>query len=206
MTDQDAEADEGLWLSISDLAERKGVSKQTISEKVAKLEADGAIRTRPGKNRAKEVNVAQYDLAIGEEGDAAREAGEETKRGEPSPTFRDAQTREKLYQTELLRLKLEAAQGLLLPAAEVKAACEDAAARIVELIDALPAHADDIAAALAREGDLAVRNMLARIARQMRSDIADALTGIADRAAAFTSPESTAGFVQADLPIPQSTE
>ncbi len=62
----------GPWLSVSDLAKAKGVTKQTISEKVARLVRDRGLQTRPGSSGVKLVNVAQYDRLVGETSDLSK--------------------------------------------------------------------------------------------------------------------------------------
>lgn len=74
------DCNDGLWLSLTDLAKAKGVTKQTISEKVTRLERDSALRTRRGLGGAKLVDVAQYDRLVGETSDLARVQAASTAR------------------------------------------------------------------------------------------------------------------------------
>lgn len=51
-------------ISISDLARRRGVAKQSLSEQVARLEARGLLRTWPGgRGRPKLVDPEELDRA-----------------------------------------------------------------------------------------------------------------------------------------------
>ena len=68
----------GLWVSITQLAELKGVGKPWISERVKALESAGRIRTKI-EGRSKLVNLAQYDRAVGETGDAVKEGAAATR-------------------------------------------------------------------------------------------------------------------------------
>src|SRR5258708_4176601 len=132
---------DGLWLSISEIAARKRVSKQAISERVARLVADGRLITKPGKGKQKLINLAQYDTAIGDVGDAAKEAGAATTRAAnaaPASSagngrFRDEQARDKAYSADLKEIELNRLRGNLLPVAEFDACAEDAASRIADI-------------------------------------------------------------------------
>lgn len=61
-------------ISITDLARRRGVSKQAISKRVKALAAEGRLSLWPGPNRSVMVSEAAYDFAIGATGDPAKEA------------------------------------------------------------------------------------------------------------------------------------
>lgn len=101
----------GLWLSISALVHRNGVKQQSISERVAQLEADGLLSTRPGPAWSKLVHVAEYDRAVGQIGGPAKQAGAATKSGAGGaetrdPAHCDAKAADAFYGVELRRIKL----------------------------------------------------------------------------------------------------
>jgi hypothetical protein len=206
------ELDDGLWLTVTELAERKGVGKSTISEKVTKLVAAGKLATKPGKGKAKLVNLAQYDTAIGEVGDIARETGAETKAAnaappaqEPQPSrFRDEQTREKAYAADLKFIELERLRGNLLPVADFDDVAEEAANRIGEIVDGLLAHDAELTATAMKEGENGMRAALKRIAREQRTQIVTAMKDFAaaGRARALSS-SLPAPSIQVELPIEQ---
>ncbi|WP_127076158.1 MarR family transcriptional regulator [Rhodomicrobium lacus] len=175
----------GLWVSVSDLAARKGVTKQTISERVAKLVRDGLIETRPGPGRAKLVNLAAYDRAVGETGDAAKELGAATKasiraqeQGEPAPAtggdhvLAREQARRMAYEADLAKLKLEERLGNLLPIEDIEAAMVRCAEALTRAFEQLPTRADDLAAAVAKDGVNGARAFLKTVARDMRALLA----------------------------------
>ncbi|WP_438278092.1 hypothetical protein [Nitrobacter sp.] len=199
------ELDDGLWLSVTELAARKGVRKSTISEKVARLVQSGHLATKPGKGKAKLINVAQYDLAIGEVGDVARETGAITKaemtdsrpssRDETGTSkYRDEAAREKAYNADLKWIELEKARGNLLVVAEFDAAAEDAASRIADIVDGLLAQDSELTAIAIKEGENGMRTALKRIVRGQRQKIAEAMREMASTAkvraksAAFDQP------------------
>ncbi len=177
--------DAGFWLTITELAKRKGVTKSTVSEKVRRFEAAGELQTRPGDGKRKLVNLAQYDLAIGAVGDVAREAAAATmafvagaEKGSVSGRFRDEQTREKAYSADLKFLELERARGNLIEVAEFDDVASDAAGRIADVIDELPSRTEEITA-IASKGEHHVRIALQRIARAQRIAIVNAINEMA---------------------------
>ena len=75
-----SELEHGLWLSISEVADETGVSHQAVSKRVRTLEAQGRLKSRHGHNGRKEINLAQYMVAIRAVGDPAREQAVNTRR------------------------------------------------------------------------------------------------------------------------------
>jgi hypothetical protein len=204
------ELDAGLWLSVTDLAARKGVRKSTISEKVARLVDLGRLTTKPGKGRAKLINVAEYDTAIGEVGDGAREQGAATKaaasagagappRLPPDGRLRDEQTRDRAYSADLKFIELERARGNLLPVADFDPLAEDAASRIGDVIDGLHARDSELTAIAIKEGENGMRAALKRIARAQRVAIVAAMKDMAAAARARATSAASGIPVQADL-------
>ena len=57
------------WVAISDLARCEGVTKTAISRRVTRLAGQNKLQTRTGKNRAKEVNLEQYEALTGKQFD-----------------------------------------------------------------------------------------------------------------------------------------
>jgi DNA-binding Lrp family transcriptional regulator len=86
---KDFELKDGLWLSISGVAKHLGVSRQAVSKRVPALEASGLLTCRRGENGAKEINLAQYMIAIRAVGDPARELAAETRRGSVEADYAD---------------------------------------------------------------------------------------------------------------------
>lgn len=62
------------WITISDLARRLRVSKQSVSKRIERLEKSGALKTRSGARGAKLVNLAQFNEIFGALSDASRRA------------------------------------------------------------------------------------------------------------------------------------
>jgi hypothetical protein len=185
------ELDDGLWLSVTELAAKKGVGKSTISEKVGRLVEAGRLTVKPGAGKQKLINLAEYDTAIGAVGDGAREQGAATKAADrpgatdapklpPDGRLRDEQTRDKAYAADLKFIELERARGNLLAVADFDPLAEDAASRIGDIVDGLLA--------------------LKRIARAQRIAIVTAMKDMAIAARArAASAASGLPMLQADL-------
>lgn len=66
-----SEVSAALWVSISELARRKGKSKQAVSKRVKRLRDSGTITVREDGSEVL-VNIVEYDRAIGETTDPAQ--------------------------------------------------------------------------------------------------------------------------------------
>lgn len=175
----------GLWLTISDIAEKKGKSRQAISKRVKSLVEDGKLETRDGPNGTKLVNLAAYDDAVGDVGDPAKEQAAETAQEFNAPDaplesnrFRDAAAREKEYNADIKFLELGRQLKTLVPVADVDAAATKIAETMVPIIDRLAMEADRVHIASTKDGTAGVRAALKQIAREQRLALADALTSL----------------------------
>jgi DNA-binding IscR family transcriptional regulator len=179
---------DGLWLSISEIARLKGKSRQAIAKRVAPLVAHGLLDARLGKNGTKLINLAQFDRAVGEVGDAIKEGAAETRaeieadEAPASPALRDHQARAAQYAADLKFLDLEERLGRLVPVAEVEDAAAKCAEATVRIIDRLPTYADSIASAVGKDGPAGARAKLKDIARELRNGIAEAHGQLARKA------------------------
>lgn len=175
---------QGLWLSISDLAARNGVTKQTMAAKVTRFESQGLLSTRTeGKGRPKLVNVAAFDVANGQAGDAIKALAAQGRADAPpaaaspavddgNPVLAKEQARRTQYQADLAEIELRKARGDLVPAADVTAAMVRCAEMLVRQIDQMPARADDLASAVAKDGTTGARAWLKSMARELRAALA----------------------------------
>lgn len=187
---------DGLWISGSELAKLKGVTKQTVSERVARLVDAGKLEIRPGKGKAKLINVAAYDRAVGETTDLSRAQGAQTKAATldtatpRDPSFTKHQADKAGYEAELKRLDLEERLGRLRPVEEIEAAAIKLGETVVRLVDQLVERADEIAAAVAKDGVIGARGTLKSIQFELRTKIAEAFTVMAAGADAPAHPEN----------------
>ena len=187
MSDGTLDLDAGLWLSISEIARDRGKSRQAIAKRVDSLVEAGKLQTRPGPNGTKLVHLAQFDIAVGETGDAVKEAAAETRAesegsADKNPALRDHQARNAQYTADLKFLELEEALKRLVPVSEVEDAAIKAAEATVRIIDRLPSFADAIAAAVGKDGPAGARGKLKEIARELRQGIAEAYGELARKA------------------------
>ena len=193
--------DAGLWLSISEIARLKGRSRQAVAKRVASLVAGGLLDTRPGEAGTKLVNLAQFDRAVGDTGDAFKEGAAET-RGEiesddapASPALRDHQARAAQYTADLKFLDLEERLGRLVPVAEVKEASTKLGETVVRVIERLPTFAETVAAAAIKDGAQGARGALKEIARQLRTEIAEAMSVAAADAKPWTVDPASGHYI-----------
>ena len=65
-------------------------------------------------------------------------------------------------------MRFDELQGSLLPVDEVREAMEKAATALVRVLEAVPAHAADLAAAVAKDGEQGARRFLKELVRNTR--------------------------------------
>lgn len=183
--------DLGLWESVAEVARRKGIARQSLNERVDRLESEGRIKVRRD-GRSKLINVAEFDRVVGEVGDAVKEGAAITRAeaeavgDDKNPALRDNQARAAQYTADLKYLDLEERLGRLVPVAEVEDAAQKCAEATVRVVDRLPTYADAIAAAVGKDGPAGARAKLKEIAREIRQAIAEAHGELARKAEPMT--------------------
>jgi phage terminase Nu1 subunit (DNA packaging protein) len=176
---------DGMLVSVSEAARIKGVTKQTISEKLQRL---GIATAKRG--REKVFRLAEYDAAANETTDPARLIAQQTTKtirgdeptgagGEKDPGYTQQLTRKAGFEADLKEIEIQKQRGELLPIAEVSEAMARCAEAIVRDVDQLPTFAEDLAGALARGGVDALRVELKKRARQIRETLARSMTLLA---------------------------
>lgn len=179
----------GLWESVAEVARRKGITRQSLNERVDRLASEGLIKVRRD-GRSKLINVAEFDRVVGEVGDAVKEGAAATRAEaddlEKNPALRDHQARAAQYTADLKFLDLEERLGRLVPVAEVEEAAVKCAEATVRVIDRLPTYADAVAAAVGKDGPAGARAKLKEIAREIRQAIAEAHGELARKAEPVT--------------------
>lgn len=206
----------GPWLSITALAELKGVSKPTISEKVSRLEREEGLRTRHGAGGTKLVNLAEYDRLLNETSDlgklqaaaTVRARREEETSDEPSKpaaateaTFSEVQKKKIEYEAALKALEYGERSRQLVATTEVQAVIEKIVGASLGAIDALILLADEIAAASAKDGIAGVRQVLKAAVHKTKMAIAAAW-----RELEAISKERDGGGVAVDLELPEEEQ
>ncbi|MFN3508783.1 MAG: hypothetical protein ACK4ZU_14985 [Allorhizobium sp.] len=178
---------EGLWMTIAELARLKGISRQSAAERVDRLERSGQLSTRR-QGRSRLVDLASYDHAVGQAGDAAREIGAEMRRGAstaaPTAALRDAQTDRAQYEAKLKALDFAERTRQLIPV-KGEHGIEAALIRVSEVL------IRDVGAPLqwisklyeaARQGEPQLRRVLREMINTMRADMAKHLLELATEA------------------------
>lgn len=181
---QPEDASSGVWVSLSDLARRRGISRASAKERVDRLEVQGLVETRrEGKLRL--VELAAFDRAIGAAGDSVKDLAAATARGLREPelnAYRDAQTVRARYEAQLKALDLAERRRKLLPIDGehgIAVAAGKIGAVIAREMDGLVSHADDLVTAVGREGVAGARRVLKELGTATRTRIATALQGLA---------------------------
>lgn len=195
----------GVWITIAELAKRKNVSRQTAHERVSKLESQGLVQTRM-QGRSRLVELATYDRAVGQVGDAAREIGAETKRDMAAPAeprtpaetgkLRDAQADRAQYEAKLKALEYAERIGQLVPVKGphgIETALVRVSEKILKDLDQ-PLNWVGEMMEKAREGEPALRRLLRAKIREQRMKIATHIAGLVGEAT-----EDDAGGVVVDL-------
>ena len=169
-------------MTLADLARRDGVSKPTVSAKVKRLcQQHGLEVERDHLGRVSAINVAHYDSLLERTSDPSKAQGPQRPAAAVVPaseTYDEALRQKTWHEAERKRIDLERQKGSLVEVARVADAAVTCATTITRTIDRLPNAADDIAAAVARDGAHGVRVLLKTIAAKMRADVADALAGL----------------------------
>jgi DNA-binding IscR family transcriptional regulator len=193
MSDDDDLAEVGLWLSVSEIARQKDKSRQAIAKRVDSLVEAGLLETRPGPGGTKLVNLAQFDRAVGEVGDAFKEAAAETRAeaeidttSPASPVLRDHQSRAAQYTADLKFLDLEERLGRLVPIEEAKTGGVKIGEAVVRIIGRLPTYAEAMTAVAVKDGVQGSRGLFKDIERDLRIAIAEAIGEIAGAAVPST--------------------
>ncbi|MGO6699246.1 MarR family transcriptional regulator [Rhizobium ruizarguesonis] len=189
---------DGVWVTIAELAKRKGISRQSASERINRLEQDGLIATRR-VGRSRQVELATFDRAVGQTGNAFREQGAETKRETtepPTAALRDAQTQRAQYESKLKALDYAERTGQLVPIKGdhgVETALVKATEVIIRELGAPLNWVSEILDTV-RDGEPALRRLLRKKIHKQREVIAARLTAVAGEAA-----EAERVGVQVDL-------
>jgi DNA-binding transcriptional ArsR family regulator len=179
----------GLELSVSALARLKGVKRQTIAERLARLEEQGLISSRR-QGKSKLVRLAEWDTVTSEHSDLSRLVGAETAkvaRGAAAaddpltrdPTYNAELTRKAGFEADLKEIALRRLRGALVDRAELEKKAELVAEKIVRTLDQIPTFAEDFAAALTRDGIPGLRTELKMRVREIRKTLAAGMSQLA---------------------------
>ncbi|MEX0745689.1 MAG: hypothetical protein WD118_08805 [Phycisphaeraceae bacterium] len=192
-----------VMLSIAALAERDRVSKPAVSRKVKQLvEKHGLAVERDDQGRVAAVNAAEYDHLRGRFGDPSKAQAPAAKGSATGPTpenesYDEALRQKTWHDAERARIALDELKGKLVRLEALTEGLRLTAGEIAAVIDRLPNAADELAAAVARDGTHGLRVMLKQLAKDQRHAIANALAAIG-AAAPEIEPEDLEGLEAAE--------
>jgi DNA-binding Lrp family transcriptional regulator len=173
------DAGQPLMMSVSDIARAKGVSKEAVSKRVKRFEADGLLQTEM-RGQHKLVPLAEYDRLVGETTDFGRvrrpaeaPASRRSTADDPVRAIEDA--RRARYQADREEIELKKLLGEIVLTADVVRSMTRCAEVMVRVIDALPRFAEEIAAAVAKDGVPGARGVLKQMAYEQRAKLAEEL-------------------------------
>ncbi|MEW6257413.1 MAG: hypothetical protein AB1592_15775 [Pseudomonadota bacterium] len=190
-----------MW-TVTQIAERDGVSKQAISKRVREMaESQSLTVERNGQGHITAVNVAEYDHLRGRYADPSKAQAPSRPTPPTGPvnqndSYDEALRQKTWHEAERRRLELAELKGELVRKDMVDAALSQVGERIVQVIDRLPRIADDIAAAVAKDGTHGARVILKAQASRLRDEIAKELATLAADA-----PEQDADGAEPELSL-----
>ncbi len=176
MTDLDRPNPAVMW-TVSQVAERDGVTKQAVSQKARRLaDKQNLMVERDASGRILKLNVAHYDLLRARYDDPARaQAPQRHTDAEPGDeSYKEAKRVQAWFEVEKSRILLAEEKRNLVPGDDVKAASAAALEIISQVISTLPDCAEELAAVITKEGGHGARLFLAKQAVRLRLDIASA--------------------------------
>lgn len=202
--------DPALWISFSELARRKGITPQSVSERIARL--GNKIELRPGRGRERLVNVAQFDQVTGENSFLPQTAAAATVRmlsenplalAQPAAaaiaapggrSISDVQREKLLYDTGLTALKYAEARSEVLPIDGehgIEQATREIGDAFRQAVGRLHMRAAEAVAVGAKDGVIGMRALLKSAERDILRSLSSALAAIGDKGKAI---EAAGGF------------
>ena len=177
----DVPASDGVWMSITDVAKKRGISKQAVSKQLQRYEGTQHQVSTRKSGRTKLVNIVEFDRARDALDDPSKLLDvEQPKKDAGDGGYKKHRTDREGYQAELARLELEERQGKLRHIDEI----EDGLAKIgVELSQSfgmMITWADELSSAANKGGVDAVRAVLKKKARELAHKSADRLASVVE--------------------------
>ena len=190
--DDVARVDDGDWVSVSDLARKRGVSRQAISKRVKALAGRLATRGegksfrfhRPTFERIAAAHDPAQDIR-NRRSKANRIEGPSEARSvgaadQPAPNgYDDAATREKMAKAELAAMELARKRAELVLARDIEGAAIKVATTIAQHIVALKSKAGQLYAAGHKGGEKAIQVVLTEAVDSILRNVSDAMRKLA---------------------------
>ncbi|UZE51112.1 MarR family transcriptional regulator [Rhodopseudomonas sp. P2A-2r] len=172
-----------LMATVSEIANRDGISKQAVSKKVKALIDLGLAVERNERGDVGRVNVAQYDFLRGKHDDPSKNQRPGAQTQQPPArdmeSYEEALRKKTWYEAERKGLELAEQRGDLVRVADLAAATGDCGEEIVAVLRRLSDEADALAAAVTRDGVHGMRVALKAIENRMMVEVADKLAALA---------------------------
>lgn len=189
---------ETVMMTLSEIAERDGVSRQAISKTVRELIAKHDIPVeRDGRGRVAKVSVAHIDhyrdkyqnpakvMASRPAAAGGKQGRDKAPANEPvEDSFEEARRRNEWLRYSRQKLEHDEACGRLISVDLVEAALESLGREMQALVARLPNHADDLSVPFAKEGVHGLRTALRDVAFQINLSVAEKFKEIAATAPA----------------------
>jgi hypothetical protein len=204
MSIADDAADSGLWLSLSEIARRRGISKQAISKRLARLVARGAAVPTCRRGRLLLINIAAFDCALGEDSFLPQTQAAATARLLDEPlllappkggkSIIEVQREKLLYDTGLTALKYAEARGEVVPIAGdhgLEQAVREIGDAFRQAVGRLHLRAPAAVAVAGKDGVPGMRALLKAAERDILGSLANALSALGERGRAI---EAAGGF------------
>lgn len=186
-----------LWVSLAELARIKGVTRQSVSRRLKRLNRSGAISIRRTGRGGVMVRLAEWDMVtrtfsdlghLADGDDGPPEAGVGT-------AYTQALTRKVRYEADLKQIELDRRRAELLDARDVSGAMAQCHTAIAGVLSHIPDFADDLADAIVKGGHEGAGRFLSAAAVTLRKQLAAAMQALA---------ESAAGPEESESPTPES--
>jgi len=192
--------DNGEWVAVSQIAERRGVSRQAISKRVLKL---GERLPTRGAGRGLRVHLPTFDALDAQMHDPAQDlrnrasarpapAAEDAPEAPPGPPaprepseYDSASARKKNADAEAAEMKLAQLRGELVPVREITNAAVVCGTEITQIVNGMKAASGKLYAA-SKGGEEALAIALLEMVNGAVVKIGDSLSKLAARGA----PES----------------
>lgn len=171
-------------MSQAEYARHRGVSRQAISKLVRAKKIPVLANGKISPAHADDALGDTQERVVIRETPAARSAGADSG-------LSKARAADAFYSAQRSKLKYERELGQLVPTNDVGAAAAACNAALVQSIERIPARAEDIISAAAKEGIVGVRAVLKDIARDVRRNASDAFAKlVADAMSAAEAEEA----------------
>jgi DNA-binding Lrp family transcriptional regulator len=169
-------------LSIAEIADRDGVSRPAVSQRVKRLVELHDLQVElDERGRVGAVNVAQYDLLRERNGDPSKDQrpSQPTEPVRVADSYDEALRQKTWYEATRKGLELDEQIGKLVRVDELAQAAADCGAEIAAIVGRIEGEADVLAAAGMRDGPHGLRVALKQIKARMLGEIAVALDNLA---------------------------